>query len=326
MNIRTIADMNACIVANLWRIPTHVEVVAGIPRSGLLAANMVALHLNLPLTDIEGLEQGRLFRHGKRPLRNGEDPALLDSPRHVLIVDDCVSQGAELKKTRERLERAQLGHTFTFLSVYAFPGGVHRADLTFEAVPRPMIFEWSFLHSEGMRHVCLDIDGILCVDPTRDEDDDGENYRRFLGEARPLFLPTAPARALVTARLEKYRGETEAWLERHGVRYQELFMMDYPDRRARQRAGRQAQFKAEIYKRTGAMLFVESNPGLAREIAQLSGRPVFALTTNQVMEPSIGERLRVRWQRGVWWGRRLRRAPGKLLQLARDRRGGGAPA
>jgi len=37
----------------------------------------------------------------------------------------------------------------------------------------------------------------------------------------------------VTCRLEKYREETEAWLDEHGVTYDNLVMMDHPDMEAR---------------------------------------------------------------------------------------------
>jgi uncharacterized HAD superfamily protein len=320
MNVRTIADMNATILGHLSRVPADVEVVAGVPRSGLLAANMVALHLNLPLTDIEGLENGRLLATGKRALRHGSPQGLLNEPRNVLVVDDCVSQGTELERIKGRL--AELPHSFTYLTVYAFPEGAHRADITFETVPRPAAFEWSLFHSEVLRQVCLDIDGVLCRDATAEEDDDGERYRHFLAEVPPLLRPTVPARALITSRLERYRPETEDWLARHGVRYQELIMMDHPTAQARQRAARQTAFKARAYEQTGALLFVESSPGQAHEIAQLSGKPVLAITTGQVERPSWHARVAVRVQRLRWWGRRLRRVPWKVLSIVRSLRDG----
>jgi uncharacterized HAD superfamily protein len=317
MNVRTIADMNATILGHLSQVPATVEVVAGVPRSGLLAANMMALHLNLPLTDIDGVENGRVFATGKRALRHGSAQGLLDEPRHVLVVDDCVSQGTELERTKGRL--AGLPHSFTFLTVYAFPGGAHRADITLETVPRPAAFEWSLFHSEVLRRVCLDIDGVLCRDATPDEDDDGERYRAFLTEVAPLMRPTIPVRALVTSRLERYRPETEEWLARHGISYEELIMMDLPTAEARRRSARQAAFKAKAYQKTEALLFIESSPGQAHDIAQLSGKPVLAITTGQVERPSLQARVAVRVQRLRWWAQRLRRAPRKLLVLGRER-------
>lgn len=322
MYLRTIADMNSTILGHLSEVPPDVELVAGVPRSGLLAATMVALHLNLPLTDVEGLVEGRLLSAGKRPLRHGPTDGLLEESRHVLVVDDCVSQGTELARTRRLL--AELPHRFTFLAIYAFPGGAKRADLTFEIVPRPAAFEWSLFHSEVLKHVCLDIDGVLCRDATSVEDDDGERYREFLTSVEPLLRPTAPARALITSRLERYRPETEAWLAQHDVQYGELIMMDHPTAQERRRSARQAVFKAKAYQRTGALLFVESNPGQAHQIAQLSGKPVLAIATGQVERPTWQARLAVRAQRIRWWSRRLRRVPRKVQRVARERLGSNA--
>lgn len=63
----------------------------------------------------------------------------------------------------------------------------------------------------------MDIDGVLCADPTPEENDDGEKYRHFLLNTPPLFIPKVTIGTLVTSRLEKYRPETEAWLQKNHV-------------------------------------------------------------------------------------------------------------
>lgn len=319
MHVRTIADMNSAILANLHRIPSNVDIVVGVPRSGLLAANIIALHLNLPLTDVEGLLEGRLFRTGKRPLRREADPSDLDRSLRVLVVDDVISLGTEMQKVRATIAEHATPHEYCFLAVFAFPGRTGRADLVLEEVPRPMVFEWSFLHSTALQQVCLDIDGIICADPSPEDDDGGDAYARFIDEAPPLFLPTATARALVTARPESARNSTDAWLTRHHVTYQELIMMPDAPKGTKRRQAEIASFKADAYQRTGAILFVESNPGLADMIAQLSGKPVLALTTNSVKRPSASAKARLFGQRVAWWMRRLRRAPVKIGKLVAAR-------
>ncbi len=328
MNVRTVADMNRTIVQNLSSVPASIDLVAGVPRSGLLAATLVSLHLNLPLTDIEGLCEGRRFETGKRPLRGDSSSRMNADEPHVLVVDDCISKGTELAKVKERLANAGIAGRMTYLVVYAFPDRPEAADIVLEVVPRPMVFEWSFIHSAMLQHACVDIDGVLCVDPTAEEDDDGARYRTFLEAAQPLMVPTVFVGALVTARLEKYRPETEAWLAKHGVQYGQLLMMDYPTPEARQ--GKQAKFKAEAFRATGASVFVESDARLANEIAQLSGKPAIAFGTNELYKPSLIGRLRIRWQ---WlaanhghtlWYRLFFRAPRKvfrsLFSLVRRRR------
>jgi uncharacterized HAD superfamily protein len=131
----------------------------------------------------------------------------------------------------------------------------------------------------------MDIDGVLCLDPTDEENDDGHEYLRFLRDTPALLLPTAPVGWLVTSRLEKYRAQTVEWLARHNVQYGELRMMQYPDMAARRAARAYARFKSDIYLETGAWLFIESDAALASQIAQLSGRTVFCTETREMLKP-----------------------------------------
>lgn len=326
MNVRTVADMNDTILRHLSSIPRSIDLVAGVPRSGLLAATLISLHLNLPLTDIQGLCEGRRFETGKRPLRTTASESEHAEEPHILVVDDCISKGTELTKVKKRLADAGIPGKFTYLAVYAFPERPGIADIVLEVVPRPMIFEWSFIHSATLQHACVDIDGVLCVDPTPEEDDDGERYRAFLRTAKPLMVPTRYVGALVTARLEKYRPETEAWLAEHGVQYGQLLMMDHPT--AESRRGKQASFKAQAYRATEARIFVESDIRLAHNIAQLSGKPAIAFGTSTLYTPSLRGRLTIRKQRlaakhgGTLWYRIIFRAPKKIVQALQSRFGG----
>jgi hypothetical protein len=50
-------------------------------------------------------------------------------------------------------------------------------------------------------------------------------------------------------------------------------------------AGAYATFKADVYRRTGAKLFIESSPRLTEQIAELSGQPVFCTATREMVYP-----------------------------------------
>lgn len=307
--------MSRAILYGLREIPEDIDLIVGIPRSGLLAALLFSLYLNKPITDLEGLLEGRLLATGKRPLRDGgNDP--IASARRILVVDDCISQGAEMAKARAKLEKAGLANKSILLSVYSFPEKSQKADIVLEVVPRPMVFQWSCMHSPNIQSFCVDIDGILCADPIEMEDDDGRRYRNFLKNAKPLFTPVHEIGWLVTCRLEKYRAETEDWLARHGVRYQKLVMMDYEDLAAREEDRRHAEYKAEVYVQSGKELFIESNAGLAERIAELTGRPVLSFTTNTLHTRPASQRLDVMQQRARHFSRRLYRAPRKLRKIA----------
>ncbi|MGB3626238.1 MAG: glycosyltransferase, partial [Henriciella sp.] len=104
--------------------------------------------------------------------------------------------------------------------------------------------------------------------------DDGPKYIDFLLNAEPLFIPQKEISAIVTSRLEKYRPETESWLAAHNVAYKELIMLDLPSAAERRRLRAHAPFKAEVYGARDDILFVESNFRQARDIAQLTDKPV----------------------------------------------------
>ncbi len=60
MNYKTIKDLNETIIKSLPLIPRDVDLIVGTPRSGLMTATLLALYLNLPLTDVEGLIEEKI--------------------------------------------------------------------------------------------------------------------------------------------------------------------------------------------------------------------------------------------------------------------------
>lgn len=47
MNFRTLDQLNQCIYNNMYKLPRDIDLIVGIPRSGMLVANIIALYLNL---------------------------------------------------------------------------------------------------------------------------------------------------------------------------------------------------------------------------------------------------------------------------------------
>ncbi|WP_287092247.1 hypothetical protein [Mesorhizobium sp.] len=81
---------------------------------------------------------------------------------------------------------------------------------------------------------------------TENQVDDGPAHEKFLSEALPLFGPTRKIGWLVTSRLEKYRNHTEAWLQKHDIKYDKLIMLELPSKAERQRLGVHGNFKADF--------------------------------------------------------------------------------
>jgi len=287
INYRSAKDLNNTIKNSLSRVPKNVGLIVGIPRSGLLAANLLSLHLNLPLTDFEGLIENRIIQTGKRKLRKENCLGEKISNSKILIVDDSLLSGSTMRSVKKRVKEAGLKNQVIFLAIFVSPEGRSEVDLYFEEIRGYRVFEWNLMHSTVITHSCVDIDGVLCEDPTEDQNDDGRLYVDFLMNAKPLNLPSEKIGYLVSCRLEKYRKLTEDWLRRHGIEYGRLYLMDLPSKKARQAANNHGLFKAEIYKQTGAMMFIESSIRQARTIAKIADSAVLCMETNEMIYPSI---------------------------------------
>lgn len=308
-HFRSLRDLDRAVIKALPTLPRDLAMVVGVPRSGLLAANLLSLYLNVPLTDLEGFVEGRLIKSGQRPVKGA---AGAGKPK-VLVVEDSVALGRQMNACKKRLEDAGMYERYDIhlAAVFVNPNRVGDVDMAFEVVPLPRVFQWNAMHSERLNRYCLDIDGVLCEDPTEEENDDGPRYLEFLENSRPLFLPTVEVGWLVTSRLEKYRKQTEAWMARHGVRYGELVMRDLPSKAARQQAEPHGVFKGRVYKRLKAELFIESNPQQAPMIAQVSRRPVLCVETMELIEPSGLAALTNRLAEARW---KLRRRTEKAVK------------
>jgi orotate phosphoribosyltransferase len=252
----------------------------------LLVANVLALQWNIPVTDPASLVAGRILGVGGR-LSHIDANQFLQRPQKILVVDDSVYGGAAIRQTKAKLEAVASKHDLHFAAVYASSSGRAYVDFTAEIIPHPRVFEWNLFHHSILLEACMDIDGVLCPDPTVDENDDGIRYREFVSNCRSRHVPSLKVGWLVTSRLEKYRAETEAWLHRQGIRYDHLLMLDLPDKATRIATKAARAFKAEQYRRTGAQLFIESDPDQARFIAAETQNYVICTDTMQMFGPGL---------------------------------------
>jgi len=251
-------------------IPQGIDLVVGVPRSGMLPATLLALHLHTPLASVADYLNERTMGSGPR-LGAHFSFSLDDVNITVLVVDDSVYSGRQMIDTKRRIRARGVENNVFYCAPYVTPGTGHFVDLYYEVIPQPRIFEWNIMHHDVLSQACVDIDGVLCRVPTNEENDDGAAYQTFLRTVEPLFLPKQPIRALVTNRLEEYRTPTEAWLDRYGIEYDHLIMMDYPTMEAQRKANRYAEHKAEACVATKAKLFIESSPEQAIGIARHAG-------------------------------------------------------
>lgn len=299
-DFRSVADLARTISHNLWRLPDGIDRVVAIPESGILPATLVGLQTGRPVVQLEALLA----------------PAAPAPAGPVLLVDDTALTGATMADAADRLAARHPGIVLHRLAVFAHDGAAGAVDLALGAAPAEPVFEWSLFRAPVLAQTAFDLDGVLCGDCPAEDDDDGPRYRRFLETARPQAVPSGPVRSIVTARLEKYRPETEAWLARQGIVYDRLVMLDRVSDAERRRTRPQGRFKAEVYAADPqAILFVESEAWQAREIARLcGGKAVFDYQSRAMLDAetlaarSLTRRLRRRVT-GLG-GRLARRLPG----------------
>ena len=269
MNYRNIKDLNNIILQKLSIIPRDFDLIVGVPRSGMLPANLLSLYLNRPYTDIDSFLNGHIYKAGARS-------QFFDSGEHkkILVVEDSIASGSAITEVKEILKHLADKFTIKYCAVYVVSGKEKMVDYYFEKVALPRYFQWNIFNHTTLEKACFDIDGVLCVDPLPEQNDDGEKYIDFILNAAPLFIPGSKIGTIVTSRLEKYRKETATWLNANHIKYDDLIMLDLPNMEARQKANNHGGHKAIAYMAKPYVLFVESELNQAIEINRISKKPV----------------------------------------------------
>lgn len=276
--------MNACLCKYIRKVPRDVDLVVGIPRSGMLPATLLGLYLNLPIADLHTFLDGKLYQTGSTRRTEKWINAVKDA-RHVLIIDDSLSTGEAMKNAKASVQTLGFKGKVTYCVVYAVPTAFLMVDFCFEICNHPRIFEWNYMHAWTLQYACVDIDGVLCEDPGLRESLDLGKYEEFIVNAPPKLIPTKKVGYLVTGRKERHRSATKEWLAKNSIAFENLIML--PDIQTASIIGNAeyAAFKAEVYKKTDCFLFIESNHEQAVKICALSGRQVFCVETHLLITP-----------------------------------------
>lgn len=274
MIYKSYQDMADTIRRNLWKIPQDVDLIVGVPRSGMIPALMIAELLNKRCATLDEFVADSEMSCGARQRLMKPH----EGTRKVLVIDDTVNKGGAMQRTRELLAWR---HGIIFACVYARGRDAKSlVDIFLEDIYSPnggwYLYEWNILHHTNSKTLqsMWDIDGLLCKDPPKDKD--LKVYEAYLPTAVPMVIPTTTVGAFVTYRLEKYRAVTEQWLQRQGVTWNRLLMFDAPDRDSRKRMQGAGEYKAQAYREAAwAKLFVESSQRQAERIHLLTGKPVY---------------------------------------------------
>lgn len=246
--------INALIINSLEKIPESIDIIVGIPRSGLIISTLIAEYTAKPATDL----QSYIFNQDNVKMSDASFAPKTDiiNQKNVLLVDDGLGSGQSMANAKNLILKYKPDTKITTLALFVEPFAIDKCDIYFQ-VMQNQFMPWSVL-KRGVDCACCDIDGVLTEDVPSSFDDDGKKYINFLKNQRPKFRSARKIHTLVTGRLEKYRDITEEWLRQHNVQYGQLIMCQCNNNveRAQQDMGK---FKAEVFKKSGLPLFIESD-------------------------------------------------------------------
>jgi orotate phosphoribosyltransferase len=280
VHYRSVADLNADVVSWACRLPADIDVIVGIPRSGLLVANLLSLYLNRPLADVDGLLDNRLISAGNR-LGNTEAVLSGDRELRILVVDDSVWSGGQMNRARQRLALLAARHTFLYGAVYVVPGAASMVDFYYEKLAVPRAFEWNALHHPALAVSGAVVEGLLWPADTDPFGSTAEAAERALRTFRPGFMPSQPIGRLIAVQHESARVPIENWLAEHEISYGKLFLIPPVDTAAGRSDAQVVRDKARLY-RPDMWIFIEGTNRRAASLARVAGRPVYSFETRRI--------------------------------------------
>jgi hypothetical protein len=280
------ADLVAAAKAIAAQCPAELSGVAAVPRSGMIPAAVIAHQHHLPLFELS-------LQHGLQPIGAGARGAYLKvrPSKPILVVDDTVYSGRAIQSARARMDDRPAIYAACFIR----PGYQHYVDLYGEVLPSPHLLEWNLWNSGLLAGYatnpvlrggfCCDFDGVLCEDCPVDGDDTAEGderYRQWILNAKPKHIPRLSHIPLVvTYRLERFRPETDWWLQKWGITVGLMAMHRGETFAERNRNFNPAEYKGEILLKSRCCAMIESNDRQARQIFLHAGKPVLALDTGR---------------------------------------------
>jgi hypothetical protein len=270
------ARLVADAVTLAGQLPTGIAGVAGVPRSGMIPASVIATQLQLPLYELT--EDGNLNRlgHGSRGRGFGFAG---DEAGPVAVVDDTVYGGNAMRRARAAM--ALPGRKAVFAAVYVRPQARAAVDVFARELESPHLLEWNWANNGPLTGrsanpvygagVAADLDGVIVHDA---ESGGRVGSAYMVPRSRPIPL-------VVTGRHERHRAVTEELLRRVGCKWTRMEMLPDGVPLTPETA---AAHKAKHYKTSGCGFFVESCPTQAALIHEATRKPVVCPLVGRVFQ------------------------------------------
>jgi len=246
--------------------PETYDLIVGIPRSGLLVANIIALKLGKPLTTPELLIQDKNWM--SKCIKSNK------KIKHVLLVDDSITGGKTMIKYLKLIKSHNKNLKITTAALIATKESKSQVDLNYKVIYHPRLFEWNLLHSpKGI--IATDLDGVLCENCPEGTDSNEEKYLVWIKTAKPYLIPAFEIDTIISCRLEKYRVETEHWLKKNKVKYKKLVLWNLLSKQ--ERMGKNAKYKISELLRVKPDMFFESSKIEAARIWMMTTIPTLCV-------------------------------------------------
>jgi hypothetical protein len=194
-------------------------------------------------------------------------------------VDDCITTGKSINKAAERIREQYPGATVHTGVLFANDKNKGMDDSYHTIINGYQLFQWNMMHYK-LGPVGFDLDGIICESNPNHRNE--EKYLEFLTEAHPYLIPEFEIDYIITSRPERFRPQTEKWLEENGVRYKNLIMWDAPGRpRGDDEA---ASFKGRIIKDTPIFYYLVGGIEQAERIWGITNVPCLYVNEMRIVD------------------------------------------
>jgi len=268
-NYKDLNYINALCFNSLIKIPSDIDLIVCIPRSGYIFGTILGEYLRKPVVSLfDFLNNTESIKLRKASL----SPDYPINVKHILLFDDAMGLGETMNTAKQKIIENNKEVKITTCVIFVEPYSVNKVDIYFQ-IFKDQFLPWNIL-KRGINRGCIDMDGFLCEDVPKGIDDDGEKYINFIKQSKQKFVPDKKLKYIVTGRLEKYRKITENWLKEHNIEYEKLIMCPAKNHEERRKIN-PAKYKANFYKQSDALIFIESNYNEARIINEITKKPVY---------------------------------------------------
>lgn len=271
----TVSDMNADLHRWSADFGSDIDLVVGIPRSGLLAASILGCYLHRPVVDIT------TFLSGHAPWRGYRLGEKLNDVQKVLVLDDSIRSGFEMRRVREALSDHAEQYELIFGAVYAEAGAENFVDTYCKVVPSPRMFEWNVLQHPGLlAATVMDVEGVLCAPRERLRERmhiaDDAYWSTVLG-SEPTYRPGTLVHTLVAQCDSDDKVRLVDWLKRHHIMYNNLVAIngEMSGGSLSALSQRVIEAKSKAYESSDAELYVCGTANQAEAIRVETEKPVY---------------------------------------------------